>query len=158
MLLAAGYGSVWTVVSLALVASSAELAPTGMPAMRPSLTPLMTGIIVFCAGLVQCSPWKERRLQRCRECIDARSVAISAWWYGCRLGLDCCASCAAPTAVLFVAGLMDTKTMLVIAAAISAERLAPGRLRIARVTGAVALLAGLFICLQAIAATRFGVA
>jgi predicted metal-binding integral membrane protein DUF2182 len=61
-------------------------------------------------------------------------------------------SCAAPMAVLFVAGLMDPRMMVVITAAITAERVAPGGARIARVTGALALVVGLAICVRAMEA------
>ena len=69
-----------------------------------------------------------------------------SWLRGCRLGVDCCLSCAAPVAVLYVAGLMDVGMMMLITAAITAERVAPGGARIARLTGGVALMAGLLMC------------
>jgi len=150
-LFAAGYASVWTVVSLALFALSAKLSPMGMPSMGPSFAPLTVGIIVLCVGVVQCSRWKERQLLRCRECVETASVAtsaVSAWQSGARLGIDCCSSCAGPMAVLFAVGLMNRPMMLTITAAITAERLAPRGLRVAQLTGVVALVAGAFICLH----------
>ena len=67
-----------------------------------------------------------------------------------RLGARCVSNCIAPTAILFVIGLMDLDAMAVMTAAIFAERLAPGGLRIARLTGALALGVGLVICARAI--------
>jgi len=158
-LLAAGYSTVWTVASLALFGISAALSPMRMPSMGPGLAPLSVGCVVLCVGLVQCSPWKERRLLRCRECVEAHRGATTlsaAWRTGCRLGIDCCLSCAAPMALLLVAGLMDTRMMFVITAAITGERVAPGGHIVARFTGALALVAGIAICIRAVATTTFG--
>lgn len=143
-LVAAGYASVWTVIGLALFVMSAE----------PPFAPWATGTVVLIGGVLQRSQWKAERLLRCRDaCVThvalSRNV-MTAWRVGCRLGLDCGLACAAPMAILFVAGLMDTRVMLVIAAAITAERVAPDGTRIARMTGAVALLAGFVMCLRAI--------
>jgi hypothetical protein len=60
--------------------------------------------------------------------------------------------------VLFVAGFMDARMMVVITAAITAERVAPSGVRVARLTGALALIAGLVMCVRAIGATTSGAA
>jgi len=59
-------------------------------------------------------------------------------------------------AVLLVAGLMDARVMVMITAAITAERVAPAGARIARLTGALALVAGLVMCVRAIEVTMPG--
>ena len=141
ILLAVGYASVWATIALALFAMSTALTPARMPS---------AGAVILCAGVVQRSRWKANQLRHCREaCVTALTVA-AAWKDGCRLGVDCGLSCAAPMAVLLVAGLMDTRMMLIITAAVTAERVAPGGARIARLTGAIALVAGLGMCLRAI--------
>ena len=71
------------------------------------------------------------------------------WLDGCRLGFYCSLSCAAPMAVLLVAGLMNPRMMLVITAAITLERLAPHGARIAQLTGTLALVAGSVMCVGA---------
>jgi hypothetical protein len=53
-------------------------------------------------------------------------------------------------AVLVVAGLMDTRMMLVIATAITAERVTPGGVHDARLTGALVMVAGLVMCVRAL--------
>lgn len=138
-LFAAGYLGVWTAMGVALAA---------LPAF--ALSPWATAGVVLCAGALQCSRWKAKQLHRCRDACtsvqaESRNVMIS-WLRGCRLGVDCCLSCAAPMAVLYVAGLMDVGMMMLITAAITAERVAPGGARIARLTGGVALMAGLLMC------------
>ena len=50
-------------------------------------------------------------------------------------------------AVLLVAGPMNTPMMLVVTAAITAERVAPAGARVARFTGTLALIAGSVMCL-----------
>ena len=151
-LFAVGYAGVWAMIGLALFAMSVELSPMGMASSTaPPLAP-WAGAIVLCAGVLQCSRWKARQLLRCRHtCVTADAIrdhVATAWREGSRLGVDCSLSCAAPMAMLFVAGLMDIRMMAVITAAITAERVAPGGVRIARGTGVLALAAALIMCLQ----------
>ena len=135
-LFALGYAGVWSTLGLAL--SVFPAAP---------VSPGLADAIMLLAGAVQCSRWKTKQLLRCRSaCVTALplpTVMTRSLRDGCALGLHCIASCAAPMAILFIAGFMDVRMMLVITAAITAERLAPDGVRIARLTGAIALLAGL---------------
>ncbi len=62
-----------------------------------------------------------------------------------QLGVHCCVSCAGLTAIVLVAGVMDWRVMVVATAAITAERLAPHGERVARVTGVMAIAAGLLL-------------
>jgi predicted metal-binding membrane protein len=154
-LFAAGYASVWTAIGLALVVMSAELSPMGMVSPTdPPFAPWASGAVVLCVGALQRSRWKAKHLLRCRQaCVTEPAVprnVMTAWQDGCRLGVDCGLSCAAPMAVLFVAGLMDARMMVLITAAITAERVAPAGARIARLTGALALIAGLVMSVRAI--------
>jgi predicted metal-binding membrane protein len=127
----AGYASVWTAISLALFAMSTVV----------SATPFVAGVVLLCAGALQRSRWKANQLVRCRTvCVSTRS-----WRDGWQLGVDCGLSCSAPMAVLFVSGLMDARMMVAIAAAITAERVAPVGQLVARATGALALIAGFVI-------------
>lgn len=151
-LFAVGYASVWTTIGVALFAMSAELSPMGLASPTdPPFAP-WAGAVVLCVGALQRSRWKEKQLLRCRQaCVTARAIptnVMMAWRDGCRLGVDCGLSCAAPMAVLFIAGLMDARMMLVITAAITAERVSPAGARIARLTGALALVAGLVMCVR----------
>ena len=75
--------------------------------------------------------------------------AGTAWRHGLRLGLHCSYCCAGLTAILLVIGVMDFRVMAVVAAAITVERLAPAGERIARATGAVVVVAGLFLIMRA---------
>ena len=155
MLAGTGYVGVWTLISLTLFALAATLPTSGMAsAMDTPLAPWAAGAIVFCAGALQRTRWKARHLARCRDAFATTGAVpgsiVSAWLDGVRLGLQCGMSCAAPTAVLFAAGMMEPRAMAVITTAITAERLAPAGARIARLTGALAIGVGLIICARAV--------
>ena len=151
---AMAYAGVWAAIGLAQFAIAGAFSPGHLAArLGISLAPWDTGAVLLCAGAVQRSRWKAERLVRCRDvCVGARSDPRSiahAWRDGIRFGITCASSCAAPMAVLFAAGVMDARVMLVITAAITAERITPTGARIARLTGAIALVAGLLVCMQA---------
>ena len=150
-----GYVSVWTMIGLALFALTATVPTTGMTSPMDAPAPWAVGAVVFCAGALQRTRWKARHLARCREAYTAATAVpgsiVAAWRVGVRLGLHCAMSCAAPTAVLFVAGMTDGRAMAAITVVITAERLAPAGARVARFTGALALGAGFIVCVRAIA-------
>lgn len=160
--LAVGYASVWTVIGLALFALNASVYPMGMVSSAHSALAPWAGALVLCAGVLQRSRWKARQLLLCREaCVDGQAGftrATAAMLAGCRLGVDCGLSCAAPMAILLAAGIMDTRMMAVVTASITAERVAPGGARIARMTGTIALVAGVVMCMRAIGVTLPGAA
>jgi predicted metal-binding membrane protein len=55
-------------------------------------------------------------------------------------------------AVLLVIGVMDLRTMTVVAVAITVERLAPAAERVARGVGAVGVAYGMFLIVRAVSA------
>ncbi len=153
-LVGAGYFLVWTALGMAAFPLGVALAAVEMeePALARAV-PIAVGLVVLIAGSLQLTAWKARRLVRCRE-VPGRGRALpadagTAWRHGLRLGLDCGACCAGPTAVLLVAGVMDLRAMAVVAAAITVERLAPAGERVARAIGAVVIAAGLFLIVRA---------
>lgn len=151
MLFAAGYAGVWMAVGLLLFAMHAR--PYSEAPANAAFASLGASAIVLCAGALQRSRWKARQLARCRQsrvpALGSTRVG-TAWRDGCRLAVDCTLSCAAPMAVLLVAGLMESRMMLVVTAAITAERVLPSGARIARLTGTIALIAGSIMSLRAI--------
>jgi predicted metal-binding membrane protein len=100
------------------------------------------------AGAFQCSAWKARHLARCRQ-SSWPGDAAAAWRAGLHLGLHCNYCCAGLTSILVAVGIMDLRAMVLITAAITAERLAPDGVRIARVTGMVAVVVGCVLIAQA---------
>jgi predicted metal-binding membrane protein len=114
---------------------------------------LAIGVVVLAAGALQFTRWKAHHLACCREAPPrTRSLpadAGTAWLHGLRLGVHCSYSCAGLTAILLVSGVMDLRAMAVVAAAITAERLAPAGERVARAIGALIVTAALFLIARA---------
>jgi predicted metal-binding membrane protein len=151
-LVGAGYFFVWTVLGMAAFPLGVALAAVEME--RPALAravPSAVGVIVLIAGVLQFTAWKARQLACCRE-APGRAFAPdggTAWRHGLRLGLECSRCCGGLMTILLVIGVMDLPAMAVVAAAITAERLAPAGERVARAIGAVVVVAGLFLITRA---------
>jgi predicted metal-binding membrane protein len=153
-LVGAGYFFVWTVFGVAAFALGAALAAAEMqlPAVARAV-PIAIGVVVLIAGALQFTAWKAHHLACCREAPECGrplpADAATAWRHGLRLGLHCSTCCAGLTAILLVIGVMDLRAMAVVTAAITVERLAPAGDRVARIIGAVAVGAGLFLLARA---------
>jgi predicted metal-binding membrane protein len=154
-LVGAGYFFVWTVFGMAAFPLGVALAAIEMqqPALARTV-PIAVGVVVLIAGALQFTAWKARHLACCREPPGrGRTLpadAGTAWRHGLRLGLHCSYCCFGLMAILLVVGVMDLRAMAVAAAAIAVERLAPGGERVARVTGGVAVGAGLLLIARAV--------
>jgi len=145
-----GYFFVWTVVGMVVFALGIAAAGIEMPeSAHRRIVPIAIGLVLLIAALLQQTAWKARQLALCRE-VPARGRALradvgAAWRFGVCLGLHCCRSCAGLTAVALALGIMDLRVMIVVTAAITAERLAPAGERVARFVGVVAAVAGMFL-------------
>ena len=161
-LVGVGYFVVWTVFGMAVFPLGVVLAAIEM--QQPALArgvPIAAGVVVLIAGSLQFTAWKARHLAYCREAPVARgreapgrgralvADAGTAWRHGLCHGLHCSYVCAGPMAILLVIGVMDLRAMTAVAAAITAERLAPAGERTARSIGVVAVGAGLFLIARA---------
>ncbi|TCT06359.1 DUF2182 domain-containing protein [Paralcaligenes ureilyticus] len=154
-LVGAGYFLVWA--AFGLVAFVLGVALAGAQRRLPALAhavPIAAGVVVLFAGALQFTAWKAQHLACCRE-APGRGHALpadagTAWRHGLRLGLHCGYCCAGLMAILLVIGLMDLRAMVVVTAAITAERLAPAGERVARVIGVVAAEAGLWLIVNAL--------
>ena len=154
LLVGAGYVGVWTALGAVAYAVGVTLAELEMrhPAISRAV-PLASGVLVVLAGVVQLGAWKVRHLACCRR-VPGRSVvradARAALHHGVRLGLHCACCCAPLTVLLLVLGVMDLRVMATVTVAITAERLAPAGERVARVIGAVVVVAGLYLIERAL--------
>src|SRR5512134_1266729 len=154
-LVGVGYFFVWTVIGMAAFPLGVALAAVEMeePALARAV-PIAVGGVVLIAGALQFTGWKARHLACCREAPGpGRTLpadAGTAWRHGLRLGLHCSRCCSGLIAILLVIGVMDLRAMAVVAAAITVERLAPAGERVARITGAVVVGAGLFLIARAV--------
>jgi len=155
VLVGAGYFLVWTVFGVAAFLLGVALAAIEMrqPAMARAV-PVASGVVVLIAGFLQLTAWKTRQLACCRDipgCGDALPASAgTAWKHGMRLGLYCSLCCAGLMAILLVIGVMNLPTMILVAAAITLERLLPGGERVARGIGIVVIGAGLFLIARAV--------
>ncbi len=153
-LVGAGYFFVWTMFGMAAFPLGAVLAAVEMqlpPVARA--VPITAGVVILIAGALQFTGWKAHHLARCREAPGRGQTlpadAGTAWRHGVRLGLHCSYCCAGLTAILLVIGVMDLRAMAAVTAAITVERLGPGRDRVAHAVGAIAVAAGLFLIARA---------
>lgn len=154
-LVGAGYFFVWTALGIIVFPLGVVLATVEMrlpPVARA--VPLAIGVVVLIAGALQLTAWKSRQLSCCHEdpaCAHKMPANPgTAWRHGLRLGVRCSYCCAGLTAILLVAGVMDLRAMAAVAAAITAERLAPAGERVARITGAVIVGTGFFLIVRAV--------
>jgi predicted metal-binding membrane protein len=150
----AGYFFVWTVLGMMAFPMGAALAALEMrQAALARVEPMAVGVVVLIAGALQFTRWKARRLASCRAAAGCSGTlpadAGTAWRYGLRLGLRCSSCCAALTAILLVAGVMDLRVMAAVTAATTLERLAPAGQRIARAIGSVVAGAGMLLIARA---------
>lgn len=141
-----GYFFVWTVLGVAVFPLG--VAVTAIEMQQPALSravPIAMGVVVLVAGALQFSAWKARHLACCRDAGSCRTQTASAgraWRQGLRLGLHCSFCCAGPMTILLIVGVMDLRAMAIVAAAITAERLAPAGERVAKAIGAVGVGGG----------------
>ena len=153
-LVGAGYFLVWTVFGMIAFALGVALVAGAM--QQPELAravPTAVSMVVLFAGALQFTAWKTRHRACCRnlpgDCRTLPADAGAAWRYGLRLGLHCSRCCVGLNLILLVAGVMNLRVTAVVEAAITVERLAPAGERVARVIGAVAVGAGVFLIVQA---------
>jgi predicted metal-binding membrane protein len=157
VLVGAGYFFVWTVFGIAIFPLGVALATAEM--QRPELSrsvPVAAGVVVLIAGLLQFTGWKAQQLACCRQAAGCSSVMPAsvgtAWLQGLRFGLHCSQCCFGLIIILLVIGVMDLRMMAVVAAAITAERLAPARVPVAQTIGVLVAGAGLFLIARAVLA------
>jgi predicted metal-binding membrane protein len=154
VLVGAGYFFVWTVFGIAVFPLGVALATAEMQVPELSrAVPVTVGVTVLIAGLLQFTGWKAQHLACCRQATgcsrEMPASAGTAWLQGLRLGLHCSQCCFGLIIILLVIGVMDLRVMIVVAAAITAERLAPAGVLVAQTTGALVAGAGLFLIARA---------
>jgi predicted metal-binding membrane protein len=150
----AGYFFVWTVFGLVVFPLGVALTTVQMqyPVLARSV-PIAVGVVILMAGALQLTTWKARHLAFCSDAPGPGSSlpvgTRAAWMHGVRLGVHCSQCCVGLMAILLVIGVMDLRAMVVVAAAITIERLAPAGERVARATGLVVVGAGMLLIARA---------
>ncbi len=146
-LVGVGYFVIWAVFGAAAYAAGAGVMAVEMRWGKVAQwLPVATGVVLLVAGGVQLTSWKARQLALWREGSGRGSPpvpnALGAWRHGLRLGLRCSLCCGSLMLALLAIGVMDLVAMAAVTLAISAERLAPARLRVARVAGVAIVVVG----------------
>jgi predicted metal-binding membrane protein len=149
-----GYFLIWTLFGMAVFPVGAALAALEMQVPSAAReVPLAAGFVVLLAGTTQFTAWKTRHLRCCRQTPEhrhsIRADVGTAWRHGRQLGVHCSCSCAALTVILLVFGVMDLRAMALVTAAITVEHLAPAGEGAARTIGAIVIVMGLRMIVQA---------
>jgi predicted metal-binding membrane protein len=115
--------------------------------------PYAAGAAIVAAGIYQFSPFKETCLRRCRGPFTHivhgwREGRFGALQMGVEHGLFCVGCCWGLMLALFALGVMSLFWTAVVAAAIFAEKVLPGGVRLARVLAAGLVLLGLAVALE----------
>jgi predicted metal-binding membrane protein len=154
-LVGAGYFFVWTVFGMAVFPLGVALAAVRMqyPVLSRGV-PIAIGVVILMAGFVQFTTWKARHLAYCWDAPGPDGTPLlgidAAWRHGLRLGVHCSECCAGLMAILLAVGVMDLRAMVVVAAVITVERVAPAGERVARATGVGVVATGLFLVARAV--------
>ena len=126
---ASGYFFAWTVIGTLVFALGVALASIEMRnPLVARATPVVTGVALLLAALVQCSSWKTKHLDCWRRSSNSGrdfASAGAAWRHGLRLALECGQSSGNLMLIMLVVGIMDLGVMAAVTAAITLERLAP---------------------------------
>jgi len=146
-LVGVGYFAIWAVLGAGAGAVGAGVMAVEMRwGNMARWLPVAAGMVLLVAGGVQFTSWKARQLALWRE-GSARSGphaanALGAWRHGLGLGVRCSLCCGSLMLALLAIGMMDLVAMAAVTLAISAERLAPAPLRVARAAGVAIVVAG----------------
>jgi predicted metal-binding membrane protein len=117
--------------------------------------PAATGGAIALAGIYQVTPWKRICLSHCRSPLSFFAACWRPGWWGTfRLGAHhgryCAACCWALMLIQLAIGVMNLAAMAAIAVIIALEKLSPRGDAVARVTGAMAIVAGLVVAIRAL--------
>ena len=152
---AAGYVAVWSGFSLAatLLQWGLEQAALLSP-MMVGTSPTLGGGLLVTAGLYQWTPLKQACLRHCRSPIDfivhrQRKGSGGAFVMGLEHGAFCVGCCWILMGLLFVGGVMNLLWVAAIAIFVLLEKVLPFGGLGGRLGGALLVLAGLFVLLQA---------
>jgi predicted metal-binding membrane protein len=151
LLFGLGYVTVWIGFSVcaALVQGALHQAAMLSPAMSAS-SPHLAGAILIAAGMYQLTPYKGACLARCRSPLGFfmtswRDGNIGALRMGAGHGGYCLGCCWAVMCVLFVVGVMNLLWVAALSVFVLFEKVGPAGAAVARVAGAVMIVAGVLV-------------
>lgn len=153
----AGFLTPWLVAGLAAIGADAAIHQVAHRlGVESDGHPLVLGIGLAGAGVVQFTPLTRRCLDACRtpegfalQMWQGRSVAVDAAHLGWAYGLSCVGCCWALMVIGFAVGLTSLPVMVALTVLMTAERLAPAGRRIANLGGVAAVGAAPLVALFA---------
>ncbi|MHB8690710.1 MAG: DUF2182 domain-containing protein [Solirubrobacteraceae bacterium] len=146
-----GYLVSWTAFGVAAYAGFASVRSLSIGALSWSRDGrYLAGAVLVAAAIYQLTPAKNVCLQRCRSPLDFvlehwREGQLGALRMGAIHGAWCVGCCWMLMAALFALGLMSITWMVVVAAAIAAEKLLPSPATTNRVIAAVLAALGIAV-------------
>ena len=146
---ALGYFSIWLLAGVAVYIGGMTIAKATMRSGALShAVPLLSGVIIICAGAYQFTCLKITNLLHCRSqfgCVISTIKQEKGFQLGCKQGIVCCICCSGLMIVELTLGIMNPLVMGAVAIAITAEKLLPQPKLIVRLVGVVAIIAGITI-------------
>ncbi|HTM02273.1 MAG TPA: DUF2182 domain-containing protein [Vicinamibacterales bacterium] len=144
----AGYLAVWTVFSAAATIAQRLLASRLMltPMMEPA-APRISGVVLALAGVYQLTPLKRACLRACRSPLSvlmthSRTAPLRL---GVVHGMYCLGCCWTLMLLLFAGGVMNLFVIAALTAWVAVEKLAPMGEQGARLSGALLVVAGVWL-------------
>jgi predicted metal-binding membrane protein len=156
-LVAGGYFLVWTLFGIVAYLAGLLISRTAMHSNPFSrAVPLTAGLALCLAGAYQLTPWKSACLKHCRDPLTlvAHHLARRRWGaleLGIHHGASCAACCWGLMLIQLILGVMNLLVMITIALIIALEKMLSRGVCVARLSGAVAMIAGMAIAGRAIA-------
>jgi predicted metal-binding membrane protein len=149
--LAAGYLAAWTAFSLAATALHRALASLLVvsPMMEAGSSHVSATLLVV-AGVYQWTPLKHACLRKCQSPLGFlmahwREGTSGAFHIGLEHGAYCIGCCWALMLLLFAGGVMNLVVIVALTAWVAFEKLAPFSRRGAQISGAIMIVAGLWM-------------
>lgn len=149
---ALGYFIVWILAGIPVYFLGMQLAAASMQSESLSnAVPLLFGITLILAGLYQFTPLKMTTLLHCRSAYGCAISCLqnnTGFLLGSKQGISCCICSAALMMVQLILGIMNPLIMIIVAIAITLEKLLPRPDIIVRIFGALIIIGGFVITLH----------
>ena len=150
-LVMAGYFFVWSAAGAVIYIVGTALAMATMRWITLSRSmPFLIAATICIAGGMQFMPWTTFSLRECHGSLACGASisprgAWSAWRGGIRSGISCVTFCCGPTLILLALGMMNPAVIVLVTVVIAMEKLMPKPERIVRLSGIIAVIAGLIM-------------
>ena len=149
-----GYFAIWGAFGAVAFAAGFEVSHLAMLSVQLSRwIPVAAGGLLVIAGIWQLTPLKQSCLKHCREPLLFLAHAYKPGvWGGFRVGVHhggyCAACCWALMLMQIVLGVMNIAVMAIVAAIIATEKLWKRGPLLARLVGAVSIVAGIVVIVR----------